>query len=318
MSHLLQGPTLALELDYEKQTAGNKTWHESYNYPYWGVAGFYYDHGNPDVLGQTFGCLPYLNFHLVRRQSFEITLRTGIGLSYSTKKFDIDENHKNLAIGSHFNATIDFMIGVRKTWGRSTVTAGIEFMHHSNGAIYLPNLGINTPTLNLGYGYKLSKDENRHVKPKTPYLSSNKWAYQILGIASVKQEYPLGTAHYGVGSIGLSAIKMFTQKSGLMLRLDWIYNNAHQRNISSFSKSNFSQIWQSGVSANYYLAVDRLKILLGMGVYLKNSLNPDGYIYSRAGFQYQWSNGWVANLAIKSHYARADYVEFGIGYTLLR
>lgn len=318
MSHLLQGPTFAFELDYEKQTTGRKSWHKAYRYPFVGVTAFYYDYGNPDVLGQSMGILPYLNFHLVRKKTFGVNFRVGMGLSYTTEKFHSKNNYKNIAIGSHYNATIDFMLSVRKSWNRYTLTGGIEFMHHSNGATFLPNLGINAPTLNIGIGYQLSKEENTLSEPKIQKEISKKWNYQFLGIASVKQEYPIGTPHFGVAALGISGIRMFTLKSGLMLRLDAMYNNTHQRNITNHEKGNFSQIWQGGFSGNYYLSLERLKFLFGMGVYFKNTLNPDGFIYSRVGLQYQWPSGWVANLCIKSHYARADYAEFGIGYTILR
>lgn len=318
MSHLLQGPSIAFELDYEKQTTGKKSWHEAYRFPFIGVTAFYYDYGNPQVLGQSLGLLPYMNFHLIRKKTFGINFRVGMGLSYTTKKFDTKNNYKNIALGSHYNATIDFLLGMRKSWGRYTLTAGIEFMHHSNGATFLPNLGINTPTVNLGLGYRLSEEEHIKTEPENPVEQNKKWMFQVLGIASVKQEYPIGTPHFGVGAFGLSTIKMFTLKSGLMSRFDWMYNNAHQRNITDNSKSNFSQIWQAGISANYYLSLERLKFLFGVGTYIKNTLNPDGFIYSRLGLQYQWPSGWMANIAIKSHYARADYAEFGIGYTLMR
>jgi hypothetical protein len=55
--------------------------------------------------------------------------------------------------------------------------------------------------------------------------------------------------------------------------------------------------------------------VLGMGAYVKDRYQPDGPLYHRIGMRYQFSNGITANLVLKSHWAKADYVEWGIGYT---
>ena len=38
-------------------------------------------------------------------------------------------------------------------------------------------------------------------------------------------------------------------------------------------------------------------------------------MYHRVGLRYVFANGININLVLKSHWARADYVEYGIGYT---
>jgi hypothetical protein len=58
-----------------------------------------------------------------------------------------------------------------------------------------------------------------------------------------------------------------------------------------------------------------MNFILGMGVYLRDVYNPDGRLYHRIGMRYHATKHWSANLVLKSHWAKADYVEYGIGYT---
>ena len=45
---------------------------------------------------------------------------------------------------------------------------------------------------------------------------------------------------------------------------------------------------------------------------------PEDLFYHRVGMRYVFDNGINMNLVLKSHWARADYVEYGIGYTFKR
>jgi hypothetical protein len=52
-----------------------------------------------------------------------------------------------------------------------------------------------------------------------------------------------------------------------------------------------------------------------MGVYLKDNFHTDDTIYTRIGCRYQFKNGLTSSFNLKTHFGRADYLEFGLGYT---
>ena len=52
-----------------------------------------------------------------------------------------------------------------------------------------------------------------------------------------------------------------------------------------------------------------------MGVYLKDTYKLDLPFYFRIGGRYQFLNGLTASYALKTHAGKADYLEFGLGYT---
>jgi signal transduction histidine kinase len=74
-------------------------------------------------------------------------------------------------------------------------------------------------------------------------------------------------------------------------------------------------IFQIGAYTSYILPLDRLRFIVGMGVYLKDRYDMDNEIYHRVGMRYECENGLLFNLVLKTHWAKADYVEYGVGYT---
>jgi hypothetical protein len=47
---------------------------------------------------------------------------------------------------------------------------------------------------------------------------------------------------------------------------------------------------------------------------VRDVYNPDDMFYHRLGLRYQFKEHLLLNLVLKSHWARADYIEYGIGY----
>jgi hypothetical protein len=74
-------------------------------------------------------------------------------------------------------------------------------------------------------------------------------------------------------------------------------------------------ILQLGVFAGYLLPLDQFHFVFGMGAYIKDKYQPEDPVYHRVGMRYYFKNGLNAQLQLKTHWARADYVEWGVGYT---
>jgi len=60
--------------------------------------------------------------------------------------------------------------------------------------------------------------------------------------------------------------------------------------------------------------VSDFSVVLQMGVYAKNAWKKDGLFYNRLGMRYCFYDGLFACINLKTHIARADFIEWGIGY----
>ncbi len=61
------------------------------------------------------------------------------------------------------------------------------------------------------------------------------------------------------------------------------------------------------------MTLDKFQIAVGLGIYLKDEYNADDQFYHRVGFRYFVNKNFYLNLTLKSHWAKADYFEYGLG-----
>jgi hypothetical protein len=55
-----------------------------------------------------------------------------------------------------------------------------------------------------------------------------------------------------------------------------------------------------------------------MGYYIHDKFDADDELYHRLGMRYTFDNGLLLNFVLKTHWAKADYIEFGVGYNFKR
>jgi hypothetical protein len=98
--------------------------------------------------------------------------------------------------------------------------------------------------------------------------------------------------------------------------LDVFYNPANKINIyqeDSIVISDAENI-QLGLKIGWTYNIGNLSLPLEMGYYLKSMYTSDGPVYHRIGMRYYFKNNIFASLTLKSHWARADFFEYGLGY----
>lgn len=311
MTHLLTGHSIGAELSLIKQTAGRKEWEQAYGKPRYGLSLFFSDFGNKEVLGQACGIHGFIELPIISHKSWSLNGKLTAGLGLVSKKFDLKTNPKNNAIGSHLNALVVIGMNINKHFNQSTLSLGVDMTHLSNGATVLPNLGINVPYLSLGYTYFLQPliFKNESDEQPTPFVKN---AVMTSALFSVKQIYPTGGRLYFVGSASAIYHHQFRRKAAIDLAFDVISNQSHLGE-SSIPVSQWDVV-QLGIYAGYVLPVNQFDYILGMGYYLKNTINPNGPIYHRFGFRYHLTEKVMLNMSIKSHWGKADYFEYGIIY----
>ena len=101
IGHLIKGYVPMVEVNLVKPSDGSKLWHLENNLPDVGLCATFIDFGNPSQLGQSISLAPFIEIPLnVKVRASRPIFRISWGLAYLTRRFDINENHKNIAIGS--------------------------------------------------------------------------------------------------------------------------------------------------------------------------------------------------------------------------
>lgn len=312
------------EINLFKKSSGYYQWHRINHYPDYGLCFNYETLGNADKLGESIAIAPYLEFPFHQKEkNILFKMKMAWGLAYLTKKFDIESNHKNIAIGSHINTFIQFrflwQIKINSQW---YLNPNLTFIHVSNCRVSVPNLGINTlyPSVGLSYQFRNSK------KYDTPQDSSSnkKTKHEFLlfaGIGANEVEPPTHKKLWAV-TTGINYYYNIHQNQQIGIGTDFFYEQslAHEiRPSDTFAvQYNFNSTFSNGIKLVYAYNFGRLTPILEMGyyTYTPSGTLPNGVFYHRIGCRYYFKNNIIAHFSLKTHFAVAYHIEAGIGYRI--
>jgi hypothetical protein len=317
IAYLVKGHIYGGEMNYIFRTDGCKPWQQCHNYPEIGFCAVYLYLANPQELGNLGAVYPFINLRLNKpEKKVSLKLRLGTGFACITKPFDRLTNPKNELIGSHVNGFVNIRLHTSIALSSALrLEAGIGLSHASNGAYTTPNLGLNMATVKAGLGYTFG---NKACIYKRDSLSKyqKQWHPVIIGTVGFKElETPLGSRYTAYG-IQFNLYRRVTHKSSFGGGIEAAYNEATKTvwHDDSVSSPTFGQIAQVGAKVGYAFNIDRLSLPIEFGVYVFKKQEYNGLFFHRIGFRYMVTKHIMANVTLLTHWAKADYFEWGMGY----
>lgn len=313
MSHLLEEHVYGVNLGINIQTNGTKQWHHDFLFPQFFVNASYKSLGNKEVLGEAYGIEGGYYLPIKNKHGWTFGPMLSAGIAFVTKCYDTENNPKNNAIGSHINSMVNVGFKVEKQFKQQQLGLTLRMTHLSNGAVRLPNLGLNMPVLGVSYTYFFDSlyFEHKHIEDEVVHKVRT-WAYYSQLIASTKQIYPTGGSNYGVVAMANYAQYKWNRKFAMEVGLDVLYNQSIR--VAVAGDWGKEKNIQAGVYGAFVIPIHRFQLYGGMGVYVINSLKPDGMVYHRLGGRFKLTNRLWGNISIKAHWGKADYFEYGIAY----
>jgi len=319
IGHLVKGYPTNYELNVSKPTLGNKLWHLENNKPDIGLSLQCLDFKNTQQLGYALTAAPYVEIPLnVKEKQSRLILRLCFGATYITKSFDINSNHKNIAIGSHVNAFVQFkwfwQLQLSK---RLRFEPGFAFTHASNGKAKNPNLGLNVVSLNFGLNMlipsKKPKPEIMKIDSSTRVRSKN----EIMTFAAVGfNQRSINSKELRTYVVSVAYQRNVRNTHKLSAGLDFFYDENYQLDYKNKSGKEAEGIETVRLSARlgYSYNVGRISFPIEIGYYTFQKVNPDGVIVSRIGVRYYSANGVIFHFGLRTHLAVAYDFDYGIGY----
>lgn len=317
MKSLIKGHVKSAELFVEFPTYGKMEWHHRYNFPTWGTSFYLADLANPQQTGMAFGLYPYFNLPLFGGKSFRLNQKVGWGVGYLTKFFDRNDNHKNIIVGSAINAIVNLTTSAEldiKDKFKSRIA--FSFVHFSNASFAQPNLGYNLPSASLAFLYTFG-NTSKSVAPDTFSVYMPTFYLSSVLAGGVKEVLPAGGKKWPAFVHSLDAAYRFTYKSGVALTADLYYSTSIKERLSRDSVFvNNVETLQPGMALFYRLYIGKINMSLGMGTYLFSKFKDDGIFYHRFITRYDLNERLFLNIVLKTHFFKADFAEFGVGYHL--
>jgi hypothetical protein len=310
MRYLVEGHVISAELNVFKIVDGHRDWHHYFNFPAWGFT-FNALNYRTEMLGTGYTGMLFLDTPL--NPSKSLGLKMSIGAGYVTAPFDEDENFHNTAIGSYLNAALALEVYTNINVGNSVfLRPGIALQHLSNGAMKMPNSGINIPTLKLTAGY-LGKNTTKRERLNPEFIRPD--TDLLLGMSvGGKEIIPIGGSLYPVVNVFGTWRKRFSPKSSYGVEAGINYNASLSHRMEESSDKAMVN-FRAFIAGQYQLHLDPFGIRFQAGTYLFPTFEEDGYIFFRYHLIYEI--GRLDLLAgLKSHFAKADNIEIGAAYRI--
>lgn len=295
-------------------------------------------------LGNTLSLYGKFYRPFARHQHWETAYSLSFGIGYSHTKYNKQNNIDNELIGT--NALIYFGAGVHATyhlneqWG---IRGGLEFVHHSNGALYRPNKGSNSFGTSIGVVYEPYYNLLVHrTKAYSPQPFERYWYLNLsagMGAKTMLEDWlttqfrtpsshpDYRTEHfkvYAAYSVQADVMCRYARRWASGIGIDWFYGtyashiadlDAQQGNIAKHSP------WSLGIAAKHEVFYHQLSLGMSFGWYLHrqmgyNALFNESRFYERIGLHYTFSSagGLKLGINIKAHETKADLTELVIAY----
>jgi hypothetical protein len=325
MSHLVNKHIPTLEISVWKTTNQTQCWHEPYNNPQSGASFTVIPLGD-ERLGTAFGLYPFVMLPLRKEQKkFNVNIQLGWGIGWITNKFDPIENHKNNAIGSNLNTCILIRSTLKYDCSdRLIFEAGLGMTHFSNGAMTLPNLGLNIPMIEGGFHYRIATKYEQcdqrvleRVMRTDSLVNDRRWHLTTVLNIGMNDIAAPGGNRFGIANVQATYMRNTARKHRFGGGIDIMYSQG-VRHIMVYNDNPTSalQAVQVGVKFSYELVFGRLFMPYELGVYAISKYKDAGPVYNRFGARYLINDHLVASLSLKTHLARAEHWEIGMGWRL--
>lgn len=322
ISHLITEHPSGLILSYNRKTYGFKEWESRYNYPDWGFSFIYQDMKNT-YLGENYSLYAHYNFYFLNRN---LNFRIGQGIAYTTNPYDKNTNFRNNAYGSDLLSSTYLMFNYKKEniFKGLGLQAGISVIHYSNANFRAPNTSTNTFAFNVGANYLIDyENEPDYIPTSEEKKFKEPIKYNFAFRSGINESDIIGIGQYPFYIISGYADKRLNRKSAIQVGADVFFAKFLEELITYYSVAfpefgvTGDEDWKRvGVFVGHELFINKMSFVTQLGYYVYYPYDFEGRIYNRIGLKRYFGDKIFGAITLKSHGAKAEAVEFGIGIRL--
>lgn len=323
ITHLIKNHPAGFIASFNRKRFGHAEWEQEYNYPDTGLTFVYQDMKN-STLGNNFSLYAHYNFYFFKRN---LQFRIGQGLAYNTNPYDKNQNFRNNAYGSHILSSTFLMLNYHKERVIEGLgfKAGISVIHYSNANVKAPNTSTNTFAFNAGLIYDLDGGEEIEFIRREKLKITEPIKFNLAFRSGVNESDVVNSGQFPFYIFSAYADKRISRKSAVHLGADLFFSN-FLKELIRFQSISFPELnvdgdadyKRVGMFAGHELFISRLSIVTQFGYYVYYPFDFEGRTYLRIGLKHYFGkrNRWFGAVTLKSHAAKAEAVEFGIGIRL--
>lgn len=320
ISHLITSKPTGFLFTFNHRTKGDKEWHHTFRFPDVGFS-LHTQNNHNEALGDLYGLYGHYNFYFLNRR---LQFRVGQGISYATNPYDKETNFRNMAYGSKFMPSTYFMLSYDqpRIYKNIGVNAGLLFVHHSNATIKAPNTSTNTLALNVGLSYHFN-EEDLVEKVSSFTTHPQNLRYNLIFRTGVNESHIVGMGQKPFYHITAAVEKPLNDLGAVQVGADVFLSNS-LKELMPFLATSFPETginkesdWKRvGVFVGYELYLNKLTAEANVGYYVLDDYKENGSLYQRLGLRYYVTPNIFGVMSLKTHFAKAEAFEIGLGYKL--
>ncbi len=316
--HLITGHPEGFIFSWNKKTFGNEAWEQRFNYPDYGISFSFQDFKN-EKIGDNYGLYAHYNFYFLKR---DLMLRVAQGLAYNTNPYHKIDNPKNIAFGSQILGAAYLMLNYKKEhiFNQFGLQTGLMLTHFSNASVTAPNTSINTIAFNVGLTYSFYQDEPEYIDTLEKEKYTEPIKYNFAFRSGINQSDVIGSGQFPFYILSGYADKRLSHVSAIQFGADVFFSNFLKELIYyqsvSFPEENVrsdEDFKRVGLFVGHELFINKMSIETQLGYYVYYPFDFEGRTYIRVGLKHYFGSKFFGAITLKSHGAKAEAVEFGIG-----
>jgi hypothetical protein len=331
-SPITQGRNLSAEIII--QTNGEKDWHQLFNFPKYGFGLQYLWFPTTNELGTPVAAYGILEGPIHRWKNAQLDWGFHFGVAMGWNPQNRETNPYNVLLGSKLSLYAHLGIVYHQSLGkRFGLEGSLGFSHASNGALKMPNFGINLfdPRVALTYNLNTSKPllEPHDLKTFTPHnelsLTYAIGTKQIdaTGSDSLKQA-KFEDMSFTIYNFVLLYQRQISRRSKIGGGIDFTMDpsdNVHGLIVGD-TNSNFpvptSETAKLAIVVSYELCLGKLSLILQPGFYFyRTTHDPTPFFYQRIGTRYDLYKGLYIGASLRAvNFGQADWIEVTAGYKI--
>lgn len=319
--HLISGHPSGFIASWNRKTFGEKEWQQRYNYPDWGLTFTFQDFKN-ESLGYNYGLYAHYNFYAFKRH---LAFKIAQGLAYTTQPYNRVSNSRNVAFGSSLLSTTMAMVNYKKErlFGRFGFQTGVSLIHYSNANVKAPNTSVNTVAFNVGLNYNFTNEDPEYEYTLTGERFTEPIRFNLVFRAGVNESDVVGSGQFPFYIFSAYADKRLGHVSAIQLGVD-VFFSQFLKELIYYQSVAFPDTGVTGeedykrvgLFVGHELFINRLSLITQLGYYVYYPYDFEGRTYFRLGLKGYIYKSMFAAISLKSHGAKAEAVEFGIGVRL--
>ncbi|HLP72257.1 MAG TPA: acyloxyacyl hydrolase [Bacteroidales bacterium] len=300
-----------IEIDLNWLHTNYDSWKVFRHYNISGIQLGYYNYGSPDIVGKSYLLSFYTEPILSRGNRYYFSVRAGAGISYQTKVFDFVTDTLNKFFSTRLAFPLNLSARFRYRLSPELyLTASAVYNHISNGAVKVPNFGINFPTAALGLEY-FPKQLPAFDQGYTPSASGKmrQQYFLVQMIEGYKWVYGEATWSYGLGiRYGMQLRNYYALNAGAELLLDGSIKRMRSVLERSFDYKRF------GLTFGQDFILGKITFSQMLGVYLYSPYKPKHPVYQKYELSYKIIKPLNAGIYLKAHTSDADMFGFMVNF----